>query len=67
MRVVIDERAFRKLVARKVVTLRGVDISLADIGWKAMAEALLDAVEERLHPPDPPEAREFLARRTRRP
>ena len=68
MRVRLDEKAFRALVAGKVITDRRADVEiiLSDIGWPRMLRAIEDAMNAQ-NPPDPPEAREFLARRTRRP
>jgi hypothetical protein len=72
-RFVMDEQRFRDLVAGKVVSFRltrgAIEIILSDIGWKRMATAIGDAIDERLpssaRPPDPPEAREFLPRKRR--
>ena len=73
MKVVIDERAFRDLVAGKVIRDRraAVEIILSDMDWMAMMQAILDAhVREEpqgaLPPLDPPEAVEFLSHRKRR-
>jgi hypothetical protein len=65
-RAVLDETAFRELVAGRVVRLRvpAVELVLADIGWATMLRAVLDAMAPPL---DPPEAREFLPRRRGRP
>jgi hypothetical protein len=61
LRVVLDERRFRRLVAGEVVSAAAggerVELILSDIGWTAMLRAVCDAIEP---PPDPPEAREFL-------
>jgi hypothetical protein len=64
-RIVLDETAFRALVAGRVARsyAPAVEIVLSDIGWTAMLRAVLDAMAP---PPDPPQAREFLPQRLRR-
>jgi hypothetical protein len=74
-RLTLTEEAFRALVAGSTVlaTIHHVPIEvvLAEIPWNRQLGAILDAlagqVPHEIRPPDPPEAREFLARRTRRP
>jgi hypothetical protein len=74
-RLTLTEEAFRALVAGSTVlaTIHHVPIEvvLAEIPWNRQISAILDAlagqVPHEASPLDPPEAREFLARRTRRP
>jgi hypothetical protein len=75
-RLTLTEEAFRALVAGKTVLARihhvPIEVVLAEIPWNHQISAILDALAEQqdrrqIRPPDPPEAREFLARRTRRP
>jgi hypothetical protein len=71
-RLTLTEEAFRELVSGKTVLASihhvRVEVVLADIGWARMACALLEGLAgPQPLPPDPPEAREFLPRRTRRP
>lgn len=68
MRIIITEDAFRGLVAGKTVaigrSLQAIELRLSQhLTWKQLAQALIDAVDAQQHPPDPPEAREFLSRR----
>jgi hypothetical protein len=64
LRIVIDETAFRRLVAGELVTHavgnRQVELILSDIGWTKMMHAIGEAIERGRRPPDPPQAREFL-------
>lgn len=67
MRVVLDEPAFRDLVAGKVVDLGEVQLVLSDIGWNRQLCALLDALAGApRRPRDPPQAAEFLPVKKRR-
>lgn len=45
IRVVLDERDFRDLIAGKVIKKDGVEIALQDIGYHVMARALKDEIE----------------------
>lgn len=66
-RIILDEAAFRDLVAGKVISVGDVKIILDDIGWNRQLCALIDALAGPLKlPPDPPEAREFLPPRRKR-
>jgi hypothetical protein len=80
IRFVIDEPAFRRLVAGQPLTVEGVEITISPmIGWVRLTRAILDAVAPAARdataplpearqggPPDPPQAREFLPRSGRR-
>lgn len=68
-RFVIDEPAFRRLVAGQVANFRtadGHDLEgiLADIGWPRILRAVLDGIApepgQPKGPPDPPQSVEFL-------
>lgn len=80
-RIVIDESQFRDLVAGKPLTHQlsrrrsSIEIVLSNgIGWVRLVRAVLDAIApspasisaDQPPPPDPPQAREFLSRRTKR-
>jgi hypothetical protein len=71
-RLTLDEAALRTLVADKVAHLRihhvPIDVELT-VPWNRMIGIVLDALASRLQarpPADPPEAREFLPKRSRR-
>jgi hypothetical protein len=73
-RIVLNLAEFRSIVAGqplafKINTQR-VEISIAPIAWVDLIRAILDGMKPKGAredaPPDPPEAREFLSRSTRR-
>jgi hypothetical protein len=70
--IVLDEAAFRRLVAGETVSFaagRSVKVELSlltGMTFTRMVDAIIDAAVTPRTPPDPPEAKEFLPRRSRK-